>query len=143
MPEAYIASAKRFVVFVIPNSFRDLIVEMLKQVQHDTVLNLSFCFAFTIYPHEHIASRPIRRSMMAVIRRIPKTVGKCLAFMFHTGYLEVYTETRSFSTLLRSTAFVATIIDDTLIKMAEISGLSEILNAGYKTPAATGIASRL
>ena len=54
-----------------------------------------------------------------------------------------YTVIRSFSDLFNRTAFVATIIEETLIKSAEISGLSEILNAGYRTPAATGIAKTL
>ena len=46
-------SAKRDVIFVIPKlvvslETRDLIVGMLKLVQHDVLRNRSFCFAFAI-----------------------------------------------------------------------------------------------
>ncbi len=39
---------------------------------------------------------------------------------------KIYIATKSFSILLRSTAFVATIIEEILIKRAAISGLSAI-----------------
>lgn len=61
---------------------------------------------------------------------------------FH-GLCLAYISTNSFSALLRRTAFVATIIEEMLIRSADISGLKEIPKLGYKTPAATGMASIL
>jgi len=50
---------------------------------------------------------------------------------------------RPFSHRFNRTAFDATMIDDSDIKSAETSGRSTMPRLGWRTPAATGIASKL
>ncbi len=70
---------------------------------------------------------------------------RVLLFLLQVFYFsdDNYIVTKSFSTRFNNTAFVATIMDEILIRSAANSGRSIIPKLGYRIPPAIGIARTL